>query len=103
MKCSQDFDPADTNEFETFGIDFVNDLAPGDAIAAVVSFSAELVSGTDPNYATTVNGDPSFDGTLVSCFAGGFQPGCRYRLIATVYTMFGKDVTLYADVVGEEY
>jgi len=105
MRAARDFDPADQSELEPFSFDFVNEIAAGDSIApgSVPSFTAELVYGDDPDYASRVSGLPSVDGTVVSCYAGGFQPGCRYRLVATVVTTLEQRKTLFADVVGEKF
>ena len=102
MRTSTQFDPADPSEVEPFGFDFANELAPGETILSVESFSIELVYGTDPDYRLRLIGLPSYDGTLVSSFAGGFQPDCTYRLIATINTSLSKTLTLFADVSGEE-
>ena len=102
MRASTDFDPADPTEMEPFGFDFANELTVGEAIVSVESFTVDLIYGTDPDYRLRLSGVPGFDGTLVSCMAGGFQPDCTYRLTATVTTTLAKSLTLYADVAGEE-
>jgi len=104
MRAAKDFDPADQSELEIFSFEFKNEIGDGDSIApGSASFTAELVYGDDPDYASRVSGLPSVDGTVVSCYAGGFQPGCRYRLIVTVATTLEQRKTLYADVVGEKF
>lgn len=102
MRCKE-FDPADITESEFFGIDFVNDIAAGDSVLGVESFTIELINGYDPNYLLRISGAPSNDGTLASCRISNLQPGCRYRLIATVSTALGNLITLWADVLGEEF
>ena len=72
-----------------------------DAIAEVLSFTVELLYGTDPNYTSRLVGQPSFDGSLVSQVFAGAQPGCGYRLTATVLTVFGHKLTLFADIPAD--
>ena len=74
-----------------------------DAISEVLSFTIELLYGTDPNYTSRLVGQPSFDGTLVSRVFAGAQPGCSYRLTATVLTALGHKRTRFADIPADAF
>jgi len=101
MRAIRDFDPADATENEPFGFDFSTQLEPGETITDVVSFTINMVYGTDPDYLTRLGSPPSYDGTVVANWVSGLQPNCKYRLAATVFTSLSKTLTLWADVAGE--
>jgi len=102
MRAIRDFDPADATENEPFGFEFATEVEPGETITDVISFTIELIYGTDPDYLMRLGSDPpSYDGTVVSNWVTGLQPNCKYRLAATVFTSLRKKLTLWADVEGQ--
>lgn len=84
---------------EVFGFDFVYNLAEGDALNQAIPpvWTCAAVIGVDPSAATHVIGNAVFsNATTVLQRATGFVAGVTYALEATVKTIFGDTLVLWA-------
>jgi hypothetical protein len=102
MHCVRDFDPADPNEDEYFGIDFINDL-PTDESLVSASVALTLKLGDDPDPAGHLVGGPIImEDTIVSQRIRNLQPGNVYTLRAlAVSNVSGSIVSLWANIACE--
>lgn len=98
MYCGRDFDPSDTGENEVYTIDFVNDLAPNEALMSAV-WTCAVVSGIDTAAATRISGAASVALSKSSQRITGLLPGVKYRLQAVAMTTFGNSVSLWSHVI----
>jgi hypothetical protein len=97
MYVGRDFDPSDVGENEAYTLDFVNDLAPNEALASA-TWSCQAVTGSDPAAASHVSGAASVAGKTTSQRITGLLPGVKYRLQAVAATTFGNSVSLWSHV-----
>jgi hypothetical protein len=100
MPFAGTFNPAIPGETKSFSIDFVNDIAAGDAIDRATGTLA-VFYGSDPNAAELVApGPPAISGSVVTQILGygptGFQPGIIYRWTVTAETTGGWTLVAYA-------
>lgn len=94
------FSAADQSEVDLYTLDFVNDLIPGDAIDTA-AWACTVAVGTDPDASSYLLGTPTIFGTKVTQKAGGFLPGIKYVMTATVATRQGLSLVLWAYLLGE--
>jgi hypothetical protein len=96
MAFAGTFKAAIPGERKAFSIDFVNDLAAGDAIASV-STALTVFFGADASVASLKVSLPAVNGSVVSQgFGPGFQPGIIYRWTVTAKTEGGATLVSYA-------
>jgi len=98
MHVGRNFDPADAGESERFTFDFVNDLNAGDLVTSS-SWECEVASiseASDAAAASHVDGDAVINKTRSTQRISGLQAGVIYCLTATVETMNGDTISLWA-------
>lgn len=107
MYCGRDFYPMSTNESDVIGLDFVNDLNPGENIL-VTNWFVTVVQGVDlnpqsrlegPSFLYTTDNNPA--PTAVIQRVGTLQPGVTYAMRAEIETDFGNFKDLWSHIRGE--
>jgi hypothetical protein len=104
MYIGRDFDPSDRGESERYTLDFVNDLQTGDTITSS-TWECEVASiseGTDGAAASHIDGEAVINKTRTTQRVSGLQPGVIYALTATVETLNGDTISLWAHVECKE-
>lgn len=104
MYLGVDYFPFDATEGIVLGIDFVNDLAPGDSVssATITSTVAADSQVTDPTPAARIVAGPSYLGTTIVTYK--FQSpvaGCKYLISCTATTANNETITDYTHLPCE--
>jgi len=105
MYVGRDFDPLQSDEKDSFTLDFVNDLANGERLESAVWTCAVFSASQEPdeNAADRIVGTATCDGTTTSQFVGNEPvPGCTYVLQAVAQTSLGKTVTLWSKFLCQD-
>ncbi len=97
MHTIRDFDVADPEDDQFYGIDFVNDLADGDSIVSA-TVSLTLKSGNDPNPSSHLGSSAFIVGTIVEVRIMGLLAGNVYTLQIVVATTLNDRVSLWANI-----
>jgi hypothetical protein len=97
MYVGRNFQTSDPGESELYGLDFANDLGPGETIIGVTWY-CETARGADPSPASHLEGPSTIGGTVVSQRISGLLAGVNYRLRALVTTSAGNSIDLYSYV-----
>lgn len=97
MQARPDYDEFNPTDIEPVGMDFINDLAPGEVITGA-NVTLLVLRGTDPDPQAHLTGPVAIIGTQVSQMLGNLIGGVKYRLIFVAMTATKPGVTLYADV-----
>jgi hypothetical protein len=87
------FTPKRAAEVEIFGVDFADELAPGETITSA-AWSMMPVDGVDPDANTMIQGSEQMIGSISAQRIGGGVPGVRYAPICTAQTSFGQTLVL---------
>ncbi len=98
MYVGRDFDPANSTENEVYSLDFVNELASGEALLSITSIGFTVFQGTDADPTSHLSGTPSISGTIVSQRISGLTSGVTYTLSMTVLTTQTNTITLFSRV-----
>lgn len=100
-KAVGNFQDANPAEINYYGLDFTNELVPGDSIAtAVWSCTVSENADLDPAPASRLLGDASVLGAIVTQKAGQFASGAQYVLSCTIQTRLGLARTLWSYLNG---
>lgn len=102
MRAIGQFTPANAGESEVYGFDFAKDLPEGDSISTV-TFGIAVVSGTDPDPASHLTGQPSVSGTQTLQRVQDLIAGVIYTLEATVVTTMGNTLVLWAPIICQPF
>ncbi len=97
MHTIRDFDVADPEDDQFYGIDFVNDLADGDSIASA-NVLLTLKSGDDPDPSSHLGSSAFVLGTIVEARIMGLIAGNVYTLQIVAATTLGDRVSLWANI-----
>lgn len=104
--CGRDFSPAQQNESELYGLDFVNDLVAGEALTSA-AWTLTVTNGVDGTPSSHLIGSPTLvtpDGTTVQTETDqriqGLLPDVTYAVQAVAVTNKGNTKTLYSHVRG---
>lgn len=100
------FTPADATESEPFEFDFTTSLGAGDAVDDTIDaiWTCQTGDPGDTNPTARLTGAPYFVSgqlNITGHMAGGWVGGVKYTLSATVKTVMGSTLTLWADITGE--
>ena len=105
--AGRDFSPAEQAESQTYGLDFVNDLAEGESVTAAV-WELTVREGEDPNPGSHLVGPPVLvtpTGTTVQTATmqriKGLLPDVRYTVRAVVLTSASNTLSLWSHIQGE--
>jgi len=104
MYVGRDFDPSDRGESERYTLDFANDLQTGDTIT-LSTWQCEVASisdGADPDAASHIDGDAVINQSRTTQRVTGLLPGVVYCLTATVETVNGDTLSLWAHLECRE-
>jgi len=96
------FTPKRAAEIEIFGVDFSDELAPGEAIVSA-AWSVTPVDGVDPAANAMIQGGEQLIGSISAQRIGGGVPGVRYAPICTAQTSMGQTIVLPEVSFGELY
>ena len=101
MYVGRDFDPADEIESEIYTMDFVRDLADGEAIIGATWYCtvAEDSEAADTNAADHVAIPATYSGTKTMQHVSGLVAGVKYVLQAVIDTDQGNVKSLWSHVV----
>jgi hypothetical protein len=99
MYVGRDFDVAEPEEDQTFGFDFINDIAEGDVVVgATWTIEDQAAIGTD--LTALKDGTPSYGTTVTHQRFKNLVDGKTYILTAKVTTQNGDVVQLHSHVKG---
>lgn len=92
------FSEQNPGESEVFSLDFVYDLAPGDAIDPNTPpvWTVGVAKGSDPDPQSHLTGDPQIQGTKALTRIQGLLVDVTYTLTARVVTLAGDTLELWA-------
>ena len=97
MYVGRDYDPANPDESEVYGLDFTNDLASGETILTVTS-DLTVFDGTDADPTSHLSGSPSVSGATASQRLVDLTSGVTYTLSFNVVTTMSNTLTLFSRV-----
>lgn len=101
MYVGRDQYPADQDESEPYGFDFVNDFQSGETISTA-TWTITVRSGTDPSPSSKLIGSPAITGdTTTYQRVAGLLPNVVYVLKCLVTTNQGNSRALHTHVFGE--
>jgi len=103
MYAGKDFSVAETIEEQTFGFDFVRDVAIGDVIAST-EWTIKVKEDSpipDPAVASRKLAATSFGGTKAFQRFGGLVDGCVYTIECLATMASGDKVALHSHVTGQ--
>ena len=107
MYAGRDYDPAEIDESQVFGLDFVRDI-PETAVLIAATWSLTLISGTDSDPSIHLIGPASLvipKGSIrltgTQQRIAGLLPNCVYNARALVTTNEGDTVALNSHIAGE--
>lgn len=96
MNVGRDYDVCDAGEVEAYGMDFVNDIQPGDFIVGA-TWTISDSTGTDPNPSARLLGPPwNFSQTITAQQLQGGLPGVSYIVQVVAKTFLGYTVSLWS-------
>ena len=97
MYVGRDYDPANPDESEVYGLDFTNYLARGETILTATS-DLTVFEGTDADPTSHLSGSPSVSGATVSQRLLTLTSGVTYTLSFTAVTTMSNTLTLFSRV-----
>jgi len=101
MYIGNDLPDMTPTDIRTVGLDFINDLAPGEALVNSVAFceippDLNVGAPTDPNPAAHITNGPTVIGTSIGVQLTGLIAGIIYRIRVVGQTNSGNHPELYA-------
>lgn len=102
-RATRNFSDAFPGESEVYSLDFIDELGEGETIDGS-TWSLAVVSGTDADVATRLDGAPGLadneagDQTVATQRLTNLQPGVRYRVQAFATTTNNNTVDLHSFV-----
>jgi hypothetical protein len=99
MQARPDYDEANPDEVEPYGMDFALDLAAGEQIlTATVTLIPVPGFAADPTPSSHLDGVAGWIGSRVSQVLSKLIGGVKYCVLFTVTTSFGNTLELYSHV-----
>lgn len=109
MYVGKDFSPAAQYESLVYGLDFINDLQPGEQLLNS-SWQISVAQGVDASPASHLQGPSKLYTTAGNAVPtatiqriGGLLPDVTYIVVAQVTTDFGNLIELRSHIQGEAW
>lgn len=102
MYTNRDFMPADADESEPFGFDFIEDFDDGEFITGTPTFTLVVARGTDADPSSHLIGTPVvLNATQTAITIAGLLENVLYTIKCVVVTSFGRTKTLWSHIPCE--
>lgn len=98
MYTGQNWDATNPTESQVYSYDFVNDLASGETLTGLPTFTLTVFQGVDATPSSRLSGSAGINGSICSQRVAGLLGNVTYTLTCTVSTSLSNTLTLFSHI-----